>query len=94
MNVIINEQYRLVKFDEKNFVLQEWRLPKECVTNKGKERKEKWINTGHYFQSVSSTLVWLLDHCCINDPGEYSSLVDAIEAIQKIKNELKNVEVK
>lgn len=91
MDIQISDKWRLHKIDPLNFELEEYRRPIANNMNVGKELIEEWRGTGHYFQSIPSALVWLLDHRCINDQGECANLREAIEAMKTIADDLKNV---
>lgn len=75
--------YRLATYDRLNWELEEFREPAE---DKGarvaKNRKAKWYQAGHYFQSIGAGVSWLLEHELLEDGGEY----DLAGAIKQFGN--------
>ena len=93
MDYLITDKWRLHQSDSLNLELEEWRFPEDRPSNKDKEKQEKWMGTGHYFQNVHSALIWMLDHHMVNDKGECRNLKEAVQKMQHIANELKQVRV-
>ena len=98
--ILIADRYRLRRLDEKNMILEEFRMPTRAPLNGSQGKTEPdWYamngsaGNGPFFPTVGSALVWLLNHRMVNDPGEYSTLKDAIEHMERIASELREVRV-
>lgn len=79
--------YRLVRFDRLNWLLEEYRTadPASHLTRDG---RPKWFSTGHYFQRVGAGVSWLLEHEMLEDGGEYD-LAGAVARFDEIATGLR-----
>lgn len=78
--IIINDQWKVVRQDALNWQVYQWREIKE--THKTTRAGEfDWVGTGHYFGQLSPALRWIADEQ-INDSGEQYDLMQAVSAIE------------
>lgn len=91
-DVVINlGNYRLVRFDSMNLEMEEFRKPDARKARKHTEIKDdspRWYRMGHYFQSIASSVSWLLDHRMLNEGGEYT-LEESVKRYKEIADELR-----
>lgn len=81
--------YRLAVMDERNWKLQHWHVP---ASNNGRGGSNaKWHDTGNYFQQLGPALAHVLE-LRMRDEGEPDeSLRDAMERVERIRDELMEV---
>lgn len=92
--IITMGRYRLVRYDKRNWQLQEFREPAEDKGGrKAKDKSAKWFGRDCYFQSLAQALRWVYEHEVLDDSGEYD-LEGAIGRAEQIADELAaNMEV-
>ena len=93
--MIINlGNYRLRRYDYRNWVLDEWREPKPGPRTKSADAK--WHSCGHYFQSVGGAMLWVAEHRLLDEDAEvdlagaireYHAIVDEIKGAFEVREE-------
>ena len=87
-------EYRLVRYDARNWVLQRYREPApDSGARKSKGKGASWRSCDCYFQSLGRALEYVYEHKLIADDADVD-LAGAIERAEAIARELReSVEV-
>lgn len=87
-------EYRLVRYDARNWVLQRYREPApDSGARKSKGKGASWRSCDCYFQSLGKALEYVYEHKLIADDADVD-LAGAIERAEAIARELReSVEV-
>lgn len=87
-------EYRLVRYDARNWVLQRYREPApDSGARKSKGKGAAWRSCDCYFQSLGRALEYVYEHRLIDDDADVD-LAGAIERAEAIAWELReSVEV-
>lgn len=80
-------EYRLRRFDSRNWMLQQWREP-DPSNGRAKTSEPSWRDTGNFFQQLAPALAYVFE-LRMRDEGEPDeSLRDAIDRAGRIRDEL------
>ena len=82
----INDKIRIIRLDEKNLQLEEYR---KVINKKTKEERFEWCWLG-YYGDLKSAINGVLKHCLMElATEEISTLSELVERIDNIDKELK-----
>lgn len=81
-------RHRLVRYDGRNWRLEEFREPTEDKgSRKAKDRSARWFGCDCYFQTLAAALRWVYEHEVFDDPRE-CDLAGAIGRAEQIADGL------
>lgn len=69
--VIINDSYKIVRYDSLNWQVYKWREIGKAVDKdkQSREGESDWMPTGRFYGSLVPALRWIAEEC-IADSGE------------------------
>ena len=84
--VNITSAYRLVAYDDRNWVLEHYDEPRSS-NPKLNEGGAKWRRTGNYFQQLGPALAYVYERVMREDGGEYDA-EGIVARAQAVRDEL------
>lgn len=86
--IILNDRYRIVRYDEHNLQIQEYR---EIVSKKDKSVRKDWVNIG-YYGNLKHALLGILNKYIFNlMDNDILDIKTLLDKLNEIENDINNL---